>query len=98
MNFIIGTFNTTVDIKLRQWADEGLPAKSVETGWETLQSEFKHFMQKAKESTDHDDIFDQLKSAVVDEAFRHHSWEDKVPNLPKHLNLTIFIIYLILGF
>lgn len=41
-------------------------------------------MQRAKESTDHDDIFDQLKAAVVNEAFMHHSWEDKVIHRPKN--------------
>ena len=33
----IGTFNTTVDIKLRQWAENQLGRKCVEAGWETLQ-------------------------------------------------------------
>ena len=32
-----GTFNTTIDIKLKQWAENQLPIKSVEIGWETLQ-------------------------------------------------------------
>ena len=31
-----GTFNTTVDIKLKQWTETQLPVKSVEVGWETL--------------------------------------------------------------
>lgn len=35
-------------------------------------------MDKAKRSPDHDDIFDNLKAAVIDEAMRRHSWEDKV--------------------
>lgn len=78
MCYVLGTFNTTVDIKLRQWAEQALPAKSVESGWETLQSEFQQFMQRAKESPDHDDIFDQLKASVIDDAMKRHSWEDKV--------------------
>lgn len=73
-----GTFNTTVDIKLKQWAEQQLPQKSVESGWEGLQTEFQHFMERAKNRPDHDDIFDNLKTAVVDEAMRRHSWEDKV--------------------
>lgn len=76
--FITGTFNTTVDIKLRQWAEQQLPARSVECGWESLQQEFYHFMNQAKLSQDHDDIFDNLKNAVVTEAMQRHSWEDKV--------------------
>lgn len=67
-----------VDIKLRQWAEQALPAKSVESGWEALQDEFKELVEKAKKSPDHDSIFDNLKSTVVDESFKRHSWEDKV--------------------
>ena len=73
-----GTFNTTVDIRLKQWADQQLPRRSVECGWETLKEEFRRLVDKAKLSKDHDDIFDQLKGAVVDEAMRKHQWEDKV--------------------
>lgn len=83
-----GTFNTTVDIKLRQWAEQALPAKSVESGWETLQSEFRQFMQRARESTDHDDIFDQLKSSVVDDAMKRHSWEDKASEMLRVIQLN----------
>ena len=35
-----GTFNTTVDIKLKQWAESHLGQKCVEVGWETLQDQF----------------------------------------------------------
>ena len=35
-------------------------------------------IEKAKRSPDHDDIFDNLKAAVVDESIKRHSWEDKV--------------------
>lgn len=55
-----------------------MPTRSVETGWETLQCEFRAFMERAKESQDHDDIFDQLKTAVVNDAMLQHSWEEKV--------------------
>lgn len=76
--YLTGTFNTTADIKLKQWADGMLPKKCVEVGWETLEDEFRKFMERAKTSKDHDDIFDSLKSCVVDEAMRRHAWEDKV--------------------
>ncbi|KAG8232092.1 hypothetical protein J437_LFUL012452, partial [Ladona fulva] len=83
-----GTFNTAVDIKLRQWAEQQLPAKSVETGWEGLQLVFTQFLEKAKQSKDHDPIFDQLKSAVVEEAMRKHSWEDKAVDMLRVLQLN----------
>lgn len=73
-----GTFNTTADIKLKQWADQMLPKKCVEVGWETLEEEFRKFLELAKNSKDHDVIFDSLKATVVDEAMRRHQWEDKV--------------------
>lgn len=74
---VTGQFKTTVDIRLRQWAEQKLPQKSVEAGWEALQEEFRQFLNKAKNSKDHDNIFDNLKQAVVDEALMRHTWEDK---------------------
>ncbi|XP_039957930.1 dynamin-like 120 kDa protein, mitochondrial isoform X4 [Bactrocera tryoni] len=82
------SFNTMVDIKLRQWAEQALPAKSVEAGWEALQNEFIYLMEKAKKSPDHDDIFDNLKGAVVDEAIRRHSWEDKAIDMLRVIQLN----------
>ncbi|XP_017484324.1 PREDICTED: dynamin-like 120 kDa protein, mitochondrial isoform X2 [Rhagoletis zephyria] len=82
------SFNTMVDIKLRQWAEQALPAKSVEAGWEALQNEFINLMEKAKKSPDHDDIFDSLKGAVVDEAIRRHSWEDKAIDMLRVIQLN----------
>lgn len=67
-----------IDIKLRQWAEQALPAKSVESGWEALQTQFDELLQTAKKSPDHDQVFDQLKAAVVEESIKRHSWEDKV--------------------
>ncbi|XP_077343602.1 dynamin-like GTPase OPA1, mitochondrial isoform X2 [Lithobates pipiens] len=71
-----GTFNTTVDIKLKQWTDKQLPHKAVEVAWETLQEEFSRFMteQKGKE---HDDIFDKLKEAVKEESIKRHKWNEQ---------------------
>ncbi|XP_046396373.1 dynamin-like 120 kDa protein, mitochondrial isoform X2 [Ischnura elegans] len=81
-------FNTTVDIKLRQWAEQQLPSRSVETGWEGLQLVFTQFLEKAKQSKDHDPIFDQLKSSVVEESMRRHSWEDKAIEMLRVLQLN----------
>lgn len=83
-----GTFNTAVDIKLKQWAEQQLPQKSVESGWEGLQTEFQHFMERAKTKPEHDDIFDTLKANVVDEALRRHSWEDKASDMLRVIQLN----------
>lgn len=77
----IGTFNTTVDIKLKQWAEAQLGRKCVEVGWETLQEQFYQLMNKAKKSKDHDDIFDKLKEHVVREAMNQHLWEDRAAEM-----------------
>ncbi|KAL6430886.1 hypothetical protein ACFW04_006997 [Cataglyphis niger] len=82
------TFNTTVDIKLRHWAEQQLPARSVESGWECLQQEFQNFMTQARLSQDHDDIFDNLKNAVVNEAMRRHSWEEKASEMLRVIQLN----------
>ncbi|XP_008557012.1 dynamin-like 120 kDa protein, mitochondrial isoform X1 [Microplitis demolitor] len=82
------TFNTAVDIKLKQWAEQELPAMSVESGWETLKQEFENFMKRAKHSPDHDDIFDSLKNAVVNEAVHRHSWEDKASQMLRVIQLN----------
>ncbi|XP_031635853.1 dynamin-like 120 kDa protein, mitochondrial isoform X3 [Contarinia nasturtii] len=83
-----GQFNTMVDIKLRQWADQGLPSKSVESGFETLQSEFKRLIELAKKSPDHDEIFDNLKSSVMEEAVKRHTWEDKATDMLRIIQLN----------
>ncbi|XP_032887205.1 dynamin-like 120 kDa protein, mitochondrial isoform X4 [Amblyraja radiata] len=71
-----GTFNTTVDIKLKQWTDKQLPHKAVEVAWETLEDEFARFMSEPK-GKDHDNIFDKLKQAVKDESIKRHKWNEQ---------------------
>ncbi|XP_044750698.1 dynamin-like 120 kDa protein, mitochondrial isoform X1 [Coccinella septempunctata] len=82
------TFNTAIDIKLRQWAEQSLPLESVESGWQTLESEFLKFFDKAKSTPDHDDIFDKLKEAVVNEAMIRHTWESKASEMLRIIQLN----------
>lgn len=86
--FVLASFNTMVDIKLRQWAEQALPAKSVEAGWVALQKEFQHLMEVARKTPDHDDLYDNLKSAVIDESIRRHSWEDKAIDMLRVIQLN----------
>ena len=72
------TFNTTVDIRLKQWAEDQLPSKSVQIGWEVLKDKFEAFLEKARTSKNHDSIFDQMKASVAEEAMKRHQWEVKV--------------------
>ncbi|RUS71454.1 hypothetical protein EGW08_020785 [Elysia chlorotica] len=72
-----GTFNTTVDIKLRQWADVQLPKKCVEIGWNTLHEQFGTLLEQSKKHKDYDELFDSLKAAVVQMTRNKHNWEGK---------------------
>nr|XP_022342606.1 dynamin-like 120 kDa protein, mitochondrial isoform X1 [Crassostrea virginica] len=72
-----GVFNTTVDIKLKQWADNMLPKKCVEVGWDTLHDEFLKIVEKDKKNKGHDEIFDQLKVAVIEASKNKHQWDSK---------------------
>merc|ERR1719273_1695077 len=83
-----GNFNTTVDIKLKHWAENQLGLKCVEVGWETLQEEFLRLMNRSKKAKDHDDIFDNLKTAVVDEAMHKHMWEEKGAEMLRVIQLN----------
>ncbi|XP_018667792.2 dynamin-like GTPase OPA1, mitochondrial [Ciona intestinalis] len=76
-----GTFNTTVDIKLKQWAEKPLPNASISVAKETLLEEFSKVLQS--DSTDSeekitngnlDPIFKALRQAVRDEAVSRHTW------------------------
>lgn len=71
-----------------------LPKRCVEVGWETLQDEFRKFMERARTSKDHDTIFDNLKACVVDEAMRRHIWEDKASCRRRIRQFFIYIILL----
>lgn len=57
-------------------------------GWETLQEEFADLVEKSKKNPDHDDIFDNIKSAVIDEAIKRHSWEDKAMDMLRVIQLN----------
>jgi optic atrophy protein 1 len=84
----VGTFNTTVESKLMQWADIMLPKKCVETARDALEEEFRKFMERAKQSKDHDTVFDGLKTAVVDESMRRHIWEGKAMDMLRVIQLN----------
>ncbi|XP_036410366.1 dynamin-like 120 kDa protein, mitochondrial [Megalops cyprinoides] len=71
-----GTFNTTVDIKLKQWTDKQLPHKALEVAWEALQEEFTRFVSENK-GKEQDDIFDKLKEAVKEESIKRHKWNEQ---------------------
>ncbi|XP_039278968.1 LOW QUALITY PROTEIN: dynamin-like 120 kDa protein, mitochondrial [Nilaparvata lugens] len=82
-------FNTKVDIKLRQWANEKLPKDSVDAGWQVLKEEFTKFTQRGMNDKNHDNIFDELKKSVLEDAVKKHVWEDKANNVLRVMQLNI---------
>ncbi|CAL1530479.1 unnamed protein product [Lymnaea stagnalis] len=83
-----GTFNTAVDIKLRQWADIQLPKKCVEIGWDTLHEQFTHLLEQSKKSKDYDEVFDSLKNAVLQMTKTKHDWESKAEDSLRVIQLN----------
>lgn len=84
------TFNTQVDIRLKQWADKTLPFKSVDVGWESLQQEFYKLVTKDRNSKDHDNIFDLLKTSVAEESMKRHNWDPKAEEVLRVMQLNVF--------
>ncbi|CAI9719994.1 dynamin-like 120 kDa protein, mitochondrial isoform X2 [Octopus vulgaris] len=84
-----GTFNTTVDIKLKQWADSLLPKKCVLVGWNTLHEEFGKLMDREDRLKEHDNIFDQLKLAVKDASRKRHEWDVKAEESLRMFQINI---------
>lgn len=70
-----------------------LPNKSVEVGWEALQDEFNKQIEKDKNNKDHDDIFDNLKVAVIEESMKRHNWERRAQEVL--VNFSHFFIHVI---
>lgn len=73
----LGSFNTTVDIKLRDWAIKKLPQKCVQVGLDTLMKEFENILTKDYLKKNHDHLLDELKFAIQDSASKNHKWDIK---------------------
>lgn len=76
---------------MKQWADMTLPNKSVEVGWEALQDEFNKQIEKDKTNKDHDDIFDNLKVAVIEESMKRHNWEPRAQEVLVNFQICLFM-------
>ncbi|KAL8571100.1 hypothetical protein ACOMHN_010561 [Nucella lapillus] len=92
-----GTFNTTVDIRLKQWADVQLPKRCVEVGWDTLHEEFSRLLMRSGSSSSgnkrgkgtDDNIFNQLKISVIETCKTKHQWESKAEDSLRVIQLNI---------
>ena len=71
------SFNTTVDIKLRHWAEKQLPKKCVDVGTHTLMQEFEKLVTKDNTKKSHDNLLDEVKLAVKESSSKNHQWDNK---------------------
>ncbi|XP_059054424.1 dynamin-like 120 kDa protein, mitochondrial [Achroia grisella] len=78
-------FNTSVDIKLREWAEGELPLQSIMAGREALKVEFTELMAS---TTDSDPIYEPVKREAVEEALRRHQWEERAQDVLRVLQLN----------
>ncbi|KAJ8708170.1 hypothetical protein PYW08_010536 [Mythimna loreyi] len=81
----VDKFNTSVDIKLREWAEAELPNTSIRAGREALREEFSELMARAQDS---DPVYEPVKREAVDEALRRHQWEDRAQDVLRVLQLN----------
>ncbi|XP_038217260.1 dynamin-like 120 kDa protein, mitochondrial isoform X2 [Zerene cesonia] len=81
----VDKFNTTVDIKLREWAENELAQQSIQAGRQALREEFAELMAKAADS---DPIYEPVKRAAVEEALRRHSWEERAQDVLRVLQVN----------
>lgn len=49
----------------------------MQVGWDTLHDEFLKIVEKDKKNKGHDEIFDQLKVAVIEASKNKHQWDSK---------------------
>jgi len=83
-------FNTTVDVKLQQWAEKELPRQCVEIGHNVLLNEFQDLIEREQKSRSYDSIANDLKMQVVEACRRRHQWDTKA--LDSLVEINIFIL------
>ncbi|XP_063390387.1 dynamin-like 120 kDa protein, mitochondrial isoform X3 [Cydia fagiglandana] len=81
----VDKFNTSVDIKLREWAETELPIQSIQAGLDALKEEFEEVMSKGGEG---DPVFDALRKEAVEQALMRHRWEDRAQDVLRVLQLN----------
>jgi optic atrophy protein 1 len=70
-------FNTTVDVKLQQWAEKELPRRCVDIGHNVLLDEFQGLIEREQKSRSSDPITNELKMQVVQACRTRHQWDAK---------------------
>uniref|UniRef100_A0A2C9LS67 Dynamin-like GTPase OPA1 C-terminal domain-containing protein n=1 Tax=Biomphalaria glabrata TaxID=6526 RepID=A0A2C9LS67_BIOGL len=57
-------------------------------GWDTLHEQFTNLLEQSKKSKDYDQVFDMLKSAVVQMTKTKHDWESKAEDSLRVMQLN----------
>ncbi|CAG9572578.1 unnamed protein product [Danaus chrysippus] len=84
-DFDYNKFNTSVDIKLREWAESELAKQSIQAGRDALREEFIELLAR---SQDTDPIYEPVKRAAVEEALNRHQWEERAQDVLRVLQLN----------
>ena len=66
-------YNEHAVLFVSNWSYRGL----FQIGWHTLQDEFSKLLSSPHNQKEHDNIYDELKTAVRDESMKKHKWDDK---------------------
>lgn len=74
-------FNTTVDVKLQQWAEKVLPRQCIQIGHQVLLEEFQMLIEREQNSRSYDPIANDLKMQVVQACRSRHQWDTKALDL-----------------
>lgn len=89
-------FNTTVDVKLQQWAEKELPKQCVAIGQRVLLDEFQNLIAREQQSRTYDPISNELKKEVVEACRSRHKWDNKA--LDSLVNDSLSFVFLIFRF
>lgn len=71
------SYQTFVDVVLRDWSQHELPQTCVQVGWEVLYDELERSAREAEHSRGYDHIFDKLKKEVITQTRNRHQWDPK---------------------
>ncbi|KAM7535779.1 hypothetical protein Aperf_G00000094459 [Anoplocephala perfoliata] len=77
LKFSLGSYQTFVDVVLRDWLQHELPQTCVQVGWEVLYDELERSAKEAEHARSYDHIFDKLKKEVITETRNRHQWDSK---------------------
>nr|CDS31608.1 optic atrophy 1 protein opa1 [Hymenolepis microstoma] len=73
----LGSYQTFVDVLLRDWSQHELPQLCVQVGWEVLYDELERAAKEAEHSRGYDHIFDKVKKEVITQTRNRHQWDSK---------------------